>query len=283
MGIADGQRKRIHKNQFENGEKMKTIIISDDRNDVLFFERYAAEMESIEIAGVFLEGMGAVSFLENHDAELAILDVQKKGINGVALGQLLRSVCPEIVLIYIMEDEEYSMEAAMLHAAAYLLKPFTKMEADYAVQTARLYFKRHRHKIFIKTFGYFDVFVDGTPIMFRSGKAKELLALLVDRQGGTVNTEQIICALWEDRPNDEATQNLCSKTAKTLKQELKEHGIEEILIVNRSMKRVNTDIFTCDLYELLKEEALAKKQFVGDYMLEYSWAEERMAGLSKYL
>ena len=38
--------------------------------------------------------------------------------------------------------------------------------------------------IFIRTFGYFDVFVDGVPILFRSEKAKELLALLVDRRGG---------------------------------------------------------------------------------------------------
>ena len=36
--------------------------------------------------------------------------------------------------------------------------------------------------------------------MFKSAKAKELLALLIDRQGGTVTTDQVIGTLWEDRP-----------------------------------------------------------------------------------
>ena len=262
---------------------IKTIIISSDTNDVLFFRKYVQKTGNLDLVGIFSDGVSAISFLEKNDAELAVIDIGQKGSNGLLLGQILQSVCPEIVLVYLAEDEEQSMNAVKLHAAGYLLKPFAKEEVDDVIQIVDMYFQRAAHKVFIKTFGYFDVFVDGAPIMFRSGKAKELLALLVDRQGGTVNTEQIICTLWEDRPNDEATQNLCCKTAKTLKQELKKYGVEEMLVVNRSMKRVNTEFFTCDLYELLKEETLAKKQFVGDYMLEYSWAEERMAALSKYL
>ena len=38
-------------------------------------------------------------------------------------------------------------------------------------------------RICIRTFGYFDVFVEGKPIAFRNKKSKELLALLVDRRG----------------------------------------------------------------------------------------------------
>ena len=200
---------------------IKTIIVSRDTNDILFFRKYVQKKGNLELAGVFSNGVSAVSFLEKNEADLAVVDIGKKGKNRLLLGQMLQSVCPEIALIYIAEDEEQSMNAVKLHAAGYLLKPFTKKEVDDVIQIADLYIQRADHKVFVKTFGYFDVFVDGAPIMFRSGKAKELLALLVDRQGGTVNTEQIICTLWEDRPNDEATQNLCCKTAKALKKELK--------------------------------------------------------------
>ncbi|MDE6714579.1 MAG: PAS domain-containing protein, partial [Lachnospiraceae bacterium] len=55
-------------------------------------------------------------------------------------------------------------------------------------------------KVYIRTFGYFDVFVDGAPIAFRSQKAKELFALLVDRRGGFVSSEEAIGFLWEDEP-----------------------------------------------------------------------------------
>ena len=100
----------------------------------------------------------------------------------------------------------------------------------------------------MRTFGHFDVFVDDEPIMFKSHKAKELLALLVDRRGGTVTTDQIIGTLWEERPNDQYRQNLCSKIGKTLEKELKENNIEHILVSARGIKRVNTSEFRCDFY-----------------------------------
>ena len=264
---------------------MNAIIVDHDIRAVCLTGKYLEDVEKIDIIGSFVEGMPALHFAKGHKVELAIIDSRA---GGLELGILLREIYPEVTLIYTTDREEYAMDLSCFHAAAYLLKPSTKEELKYSLQTAGILSvkeepKRGEHRIFIKTFGYFDVFVDDCPIMFRSGKAKELLALLVDRQGGTVNTEQIICTLWEDRPNDEATQNLCCKTTKALQKELSEHGIAELLVMNRSMKRVDTDYFTCDLYELLKEDELAKKKFVGDYMLEYSWAEERMAGLSKYL
>lgn len=55
----------------------------------------------------------------------------------------------------------------------------------------------------IRTFGYFDVFVDGKPIPFRSEKAKGLLALLVDRRGGFVTSADAIATLWEHEPGSE--------------------------------------------------------------------------------
>ena len=44
--------------------------------------------------------------------------------------------------------------------------------------------KMEGKRIVIRTFGYFDIFVDGETIPFSCKKAKELLALLVDRMGG---------------------------------------------------------------------------------------------------
>ena len=115
--------------------------------------------------------------------------------------------------------------------------------------------------------------------MFKSAKAKELLAFLIDRQGGTVTTDQIINVLWEDRPNDEATQNLCSKIVKTLKKELEEYNIGNILIQRRGIRSIDMSQVDCDMYELMKGNVEAKEQFFGDYMLEYSWAEGRAESL----
>ena len=267
----------------EGKHRMKTILVDSEVKALSVFEEYAQDIPEVELMGKFTDGMEAVFFAKEHPVDLAVMDIEMQGVDGISVGKLLKMIYPDILLIYITYYEKYAFDAFRLHAAAYMLKPYTKEQLLYEIETAQLLSRRKKRGIFVKTFGHFDVFVDGRPIMFRSAKAKEMLAFLVDRQGGTVNTDQIICALWENRPNDEATQNLCSKVCRTLRNELREYGAEKILISNRSVKRVDTEKFTCDLYDLLEDDEKAKKKFVGDYMLDYSWAEERMGLLSKFL
>ena len=54
-------------------------------------------------------------------------------------------------------------------------------------------------------FGYFDVFIDGKAVAFRNKKSKELFALLVDRKGGFVTSDEAISFLWEDEPVNSVT------------------------------------------------------------------------------
>ena len=66
---------------------------------------------------------------------------------------------------------------------------------------------------------------------------------------------------------------MCSKIGKTLEKELKENDIGDILVSSRGIKRVNTALFDCDLYDLLDGDERAAEKFLGEYMLDYSWAE----------
>lgn len=262
---------------------MRVILVGSGLSAMSIFRERMEIIPDIEVLGMFENGWEALHYVTENEVDLVILDAEVKGMNGIYFGKCLREQCPELLMIVIFEKESYAMEVIRLHAVAYLVKPYGKEELVNAVETARVLSKTRKRRVFIKTFGHFDVFVDNKPIMFHSGKAKELLALLVDRQGGTVSTDQVICALWEERPNDEATQNLCSKVSKNLYRELEEYGVQEIFITNRGIRRVDTELFDCDLYELLAGKGQARKQFVGDYMLDYSWAEGRMMQLNKFM
>lgn len=222
---------------------MKTIVVDDEKIALMTFMEEAKNIPELEVEGLFENAEEAVEYVKENKIDIAILDIEMQGIDGINLGNIFRRLNPKIMLIYITGYEKYAYEAIKLHAAAYLVKPFSSAQLEYAVETARLLSKRGKKKIFVRTFGHFDVFVDDEPIMFKSHKAKELLALLVDRRGGTVTTDQIIGTLWEERPNDQYTQNLCSKIGKTLEKELKENNIEHILVSARGIKRVNTSEF----------------------------------------
>ena len=93
----------------------------------------------------------------------------------------------------------------------------------------------------IRTFGYFDVFVGDTPIAFRSKKSKELFALLVDRKGGYVTSEEAISFLWEDEPVNTLTLSRYRKVALRLKSTLEEYGISDVV---EAVKQKGTNIMT---------------------------------------
>lgn len=260
---------------------MKAIIVEPDEVSREYIRFLAETIDGLEIVCGFNNMEDAVAYIEHNEVDLALLDVHSSDVNGNEVRDQFYRVKPDLLLIYLIDPDAGTMDTENLRTAAYLVMPVTPDDLEYAVESARLMARRDHKRVYVRTFGYFDVFVNGKPMMFKSSKAKELLALLVDRRGGTVNSDQIISVLWEDRPNDESTQSLCSKIVKTLKSELDEHGIGNILIQKRGIRSIDVRKIDCDMFEFLNGKATKQNQFMGDYMLEYSWAEDRLGVLWK--
>lgn len=129
----------------------------------------------------------------------------------------------------------------------------------------------------IRTFGYFDVFVNGAPIAFRNEKAKELLAILVDRRGGFVTSGEAISLLWEEEEVNAVTLARYRKVALRLKNTLEEHGAASIMESVDGKRRIIPQHVHCDLYEYL---AGNRQLFKGSYLQNYSWGESTLAELS---
>lgn len=134
-------------------------------------------------------------------------------------------------------------------------------------------------RIFIRTFGYFDVFVNGSPILFRSEKAKELLALLVDRRGGYVSSSEAISILWENEPLSNQTRSRYRKVAMRLKDTLELFGAGEIVESVQGKRRLVADAVECDLFEYLANKNNASYHFFGSYLRNYSWGEITLSEL----
>ena len=147
---------------------MKTIIVDDEESAVKVFLNEADKIPELEIAATFRNGIDALRYIEKNDIDLAVLDVNLDDTDGILLGNKIRNYIPDIMLIYITGYEDYAMDAIRLHAAAYLIKPYSTEELSYAVESARLLSKRKNKRIFARTFGHFDLFIDDKPIMFKS-------------------------------------------------------------------------------------------------------------------
>ncbi|MBQ7433913.1 MAG: PAS domain S-box protein [Lachnospiraceae bacterium] len=139
---------------------------------------------------------------------------------------------------------------------------------------------RKTHTVSIRTFGYFDVFVDEKPIAFRSQKAKELFALLVDRRGGYVSSEEAISFLWEDEMVNSVTLSRYRKVALRLKNILEEYGISYVVEVVDGKRRIVTGTVQCDLYQYLSDRKEYAQLFHGSYLTNYSWGETTLGELT---
>ena len=118
-----------------------------------------------------------------------------------------------------------------------------------------------------------DIYVNGRLLYFEREKAKELFALLVDRCGAALTTEQIASVLWESKNYNTSLKNAVTKVVASLRNTLKAEGIEDILIKRWNHLAVDTKKFECDAYEYEKQVPRDRSSFRGEYMTNYSWAE----------
>ncbi|MDR1961801.1 MAG: response regulator, partial [Gracilibacteraceae bacterium] len=155
---------------------------------------------------------------------------------------------------------------------AYWLKP---LSAESVRKALLKLLPRCAPMVEMRTFGHFDVFIDGQPLYFKNAKAKELLALLVDKRG-TVTMEMAVNVLWDDRHYDEHVKQLYRKAVAYL-HALFEENCLDILVSNRGSCYVRQGAFICDYYDLLAGQKKAILAWGGEYLFEYPWAEEKLA------
>lgn len=139
--------------------------------------------------------------------------------------------------------------------------------------------KLTKDDIYIKTFGGFDVYVNGEMVHFTSGKAKEMLAFIVEKRGSSVSMAQLAYILYENTEEKKAKSNV-RVIYYRLHQILVKYGLEDIIIRERGRLAVNIDCFSCDLYELIKGNPEYVDGFGGNYMPEYSWGDRMMPYLN---
>ena len=214
---------------------------------------------------------------EGKSLDYAFLDIRMRGMSGIELARRLKKLHPGTVLIFCTAYTEYAFDAVGMYAKGYLMKPISAENIvrtlDEMVYDWRKSLDVQNQSIWIKTFGNFEVFVDGKPLVFEREKAKEMLAFLVDRAGATVTTEQLAAVLWEDRPYDKTLKNYVSTVLGSLRRTLHKVGKEDILIKTRNHLSLNPEKIKCDAYDYEKGVMSAVNSFRGEYMVNYSWAE----------
>lgn len=259
---------------------MKTILVDDMILDMQLFEIKCKDLPDFEIVGKFTDPREALEFAKENEVEFALLDIDMPGMSGINLAQNLRQIRQDIIIVFVTAHPKYAVEALKMKADYIIFKPFNLDDMADVLERAKLLGRRQRKRYYFQTFGAFEMSVDGEQVRFKSGKAKELMALCVFKEGYPISIHEMIEYLWED----DSTMNYGAgyrRTIKELADTLKEYGAEELLVRTRGSIQIKIELADSDYADFMNGSVDAICKFQGDFMNQYSWAETRVYRLEE--
>ena len=261
---------------------MRVLCVDSDERAMKHTLALCGEHPAVDCANGFADARSALEWMETNRVELALLDVGLPDMNGIELAVRIKDKSPDTSIIFLTAYSEYAVEAFRLHASGYIMKPIDKetlaAEIKYALVNHPLYMYS---RITVQTFGDFEVRVDGEILVFIKSKSKELLAYLIEKHGRSVSRLQAFMALYENREYDRSMQKQFDNVIRNLRNVLKEHGAEDIFVLERATMRIRPELIDCDMYRFLAGDSDAVNSYRGEYMNQYSWANMSEAYASR--
>lgn len=105
---------------------MISVLIADDESPARDkLQRWLCEQSDIDVVARAEDGLQAASAIEQLRPDVAYLDIQMPGLNGLEVAaQLEQDTAP--LIVFVTAYDEHAVKAFDLNAVDYLLKPYDK-------------------------------------------------------------------------------------------------------------------------------------------------------------
>lgn len=115
-------------------DKIRVIIIDDEKLARELVRKYLEDLPGVEIAGECENGFEALKLVQDVKPDLLFLDIQMPKIDGF---ELLEVLDPRPEIIFATAFDQYAIRAFEMNAVDYLLKPFSRLRLEQALEKAR--------------------------------------------------------------------------------------------------------------------------------------------------
>ena len=251
------------------------IAIAVDDEALMLGALAAAIEASPDITEVskFSDCEQALGFVKSNPTDIAFLDINMRGMGGLALAEKIIAFRPNCKIVFCTGYEEYAIPAFKLHASGYLMKPISAEDVQAEINNIKGIYQNTK-LLTVKCFGNFEIYSKNEALVFKRLKTKELFAFLVDRKGAGMTARQICAVLFPDDMDDNKNAAYLRQLVMDLKNTLKAVGAENVFRHETPCYRVDTSLIQCGYLSYLET---GKPEFYGEYMMQYSWAEETCA------
>lgn len=271
---------------------IKVMIVDDEEFNLLEIEESIKDKYDLKIVGSFLNPYKALEASKLLKPDIAFLDIEMPGINGLELSEKLLEINPVMKIIFITAYSQYAVEAFEMNAVDYVLKPIRKERFN---KTLKRIVDReiNEEKVEIKgiwkvlCFNTLEVYYGEHKLKWKTEKEKALFAYLFENLGRSVHKDKIIENLWfgaDYKNNLIYLQTTISRLRKSLRNL---GGNFKIEYSNNSyqmnMENVECDVFEfekfvdeCKIVDESKIDVVDKiiNIYTGDYLAEncYVWS-----------
>ena len=90
---------------------MKAICVDDEAQVLNHIVSSCQKLRLLEEVKGFIRPQDALDWLDGHPADLALLDIDMPGMNGLELAGRIRKIHPDISIIFITAFSQYALEA----------------------------------------------------------------------------------------------------------------------------------------------------------------------------
>ena len=278
------------------------ILIVDDEPDSLaemefYVEKYGQCSCCVACHNAFeaLEQAGKIPF------DIALLDIEMPGMNGLELAERLSSYFPDIATAFITAYNHYAAEAFEVNAIDYILKPvreerlFKALDKLMTKKLDKPRLEAEESRLSINMFRKFTVRVDDELIKWNRKKSAEILAYLLENKEYPVHKEMLCELFWPDSEPQKALMNL-QINIYSIRKMLGSSDTAQVRIEyagNNYSIRLKDALTDVDKFESLLQKASGLKDtalleqavslYTGNYLEEegWLWAEPKKVALQR--
>ena len=115
---------------------IRVLLVDDEPMANTALRHLLKAFPSVEVAGVCTEPEAALEFCATQPVDAVFLDIEMPRVKGMELADKIRSLLPEVRLVFVTAYPDYALRAFDVNALDYLLKP---VDSDrLAITVARL-------------------------------------------------------------------------------------------------------------------------------------------------
>lgn len=116
---------------------IKTVIVDNDKNCINILKKELQSFPFIKIEGELNNPQDVIGFLQNNDIDLLFLDIEMGQIHGIELARHIKSIYPNILVIFVTGHTEFALEGYEVYPVDFLIKPINTLRLERALNKVK--------------------------------------------------------------------------------------------------------------------------------------------------